>query len=233
MEQGSIGLSMSKRIDIPSNSWCNSKLLTEPLMTLNKVLNNILIVGSALICMDPSSHEDLESALLDKFLKSLLSLLSGSNVPHVKEFHLNKSELSSMVSLHLENDLGDDLFDSGMSNLLLHTCEVLIIGFLPSHVIMTVRHHVDSQVLVLVLPWVDFWEHLMGISLPSHMHINDFYLLCNVLPSLVIVELGPSPEIDSVDLILGEVHLASLVHGILNFFQVGVRTERQMGLLLI
>jgi len=65
------------------------------------------------------------------------------------------------------------------------------------------------------------------------MHINDFYLLRNVLLSLVIVDLGSSPKIDSVNLILGEVHLAFLVHGIVNFFQVGVRTERQMGLLLI
>ena len=83
MEQSSIGLSVSKRIDIPSNSWGNSELLTEPLMTLNKVFDNVLIVGSALISMDPSSHEDFESSLLDKLLKSLLSLLSGSNVPHV------------------------------------------------------------------------------------------------------------------------------------------------------
>jgi hypothetical protein len=177
MEQGSISLSMSKRVNIPSYSWGNSELLAEPLVTLNKVLDNILIVGSTLICMNPSSHEDLESALFNKFLKSFLSFLSGSNVPHVKEFHLNKSELSCMISLHLENDLGDDLFDSSMSSSLFHTCEVLIICFLPSHVIVTVRNHVHSKVLVLVFPWVDFWEHLMGISLPSHMHVNDFYLL--------------------------------------------------------
>lgn len=138
-----------------------------------------------------------------------------------------------MVSLHLENDLGDDLFDSSMSNPLLHTCEVLIIGFLPSHVIMTVRNHVDSEVLVLILSWVDIWELFMSISLPSHMHVNDFYLLCNILPSLVIIGLSPSPEIDSIHLIFGEVHLSFLVHGILNFFQVGVRTELGMCLLLI
>jgi hypothetical protein len=40
-----------------------------------------------------------------------------------------------------------------MRNFLLHTCEILIIGFLPSNIIMAVWYHMDSQVLVLVFPW--------------------------------------------------------------------------------
>ena len=63
MEKCSVGLGMSKGVDVPSNSWNDSKFLAEPLMTLNKVLNDVLKVLIGLVCVHPSAHNDLKSTL--------------------------------------------------------------------------------------------------------------------------------------------------------------------------
>ena len=73
----------------------------------------------------------------------------------------------------------------------------------------------------------------MGIKLSSHMHINDFYLLCNVKLSLGIVGLSSSPKLDCIYLILGEMHDSVFIHSVINFWQVGIWTESGMGLFFI
>jgi len=68
MEESSIGLSVTESIDIPPDSWCDSKFLAEPLMSLDKVIDYVLKVCVGLVSVDPTSHDDLESSLFNEFL---------------------------------------------------------------------------------------------------------------------------------------------------------------------
>jgi hypothetical protein len=49
MEYSSIGFSMAERIDIPSNSWGNTEFVTDPLVALVEIANDIFIVRIALV----------------------------------------------------------------------------------------------------------------------------------------------------------------------------------------
>jgi hypothetical protein len=211
MEKSSIGLGMAKSVDIPSNSWSDPKFLAEPLMASNKVDQNVLEVHIALISADPASHGDLESSLLDQSFENVLHLFILSCVPHVQKFHLNVGELSSLDSVQLEDNLSDNLFDSSVCSFLLHAHKVLLIGLLPSDIVMGVRDHVHGQVLVTVHSWQDLWQQLVSILLTSIMHVNNFGLATNPVGILTHVGLNAQVHVDGVHLILGKMHHSTLV----------------------
>jgi hypothetical protein len=110
-----------------------------------------------------------------------------------------------------------------MSCSLLHAHVVLFVGLLPSHVIMSVSNHVNSQVLLLIFSWMQLWKLCMSILLPLIMHIDDLYLSSYVIVTFVHVRLYSSEHVDGVDLVLGEVHHAIGISGVAS--EVSVRTE--------
>lgn len=150
MEYSSIGFSMAERIDIPSNSWGNTEFVTDPLVALVEIANDIFIVRIALVWSNPATHSDLKLSIFDKSLDIFLHLLSLPGVPHIEELHLNICEEFFWVSQKLQNDLSNNLFYSDMSVSVSEACEVIIVRFDPSDIIMSMGNHMDSQVFVLV-----------------------------------------------------------------------------------
>lgn len=146
VEQGSIGLSMAEGINVPADSWLDSELVLEPSMALLKVTYNVFVVGIAFISSNPTAHGDFETAIFNKVLDVLLHLFGLSGVPHIEILHFNVSEYFGRVLEKLKDDCIeyslDPLCDLNSSLL---ACEVVIVGFEPPHVIMSVRHHVHCQ----------------------------------------------------------------------------------------
>lgn len=214
MEQCCIALGMPECVNIPTDSWGHSEFFAEPLMSLHKVLNDILKVCIALISMYPASHNDLKPSLFDQLFKTFLHFFRLSNIPHVQELHLNKSELSSGVSLEFKYYFREDLLHSSVCSPLLHSAVVLLVGLLPSNIVMGMCHHVHCQVLMLVLPRLHWGKHHMGILLTGVVHVDDFHLASNVVVIFFFVRLDSSEHVDGVNLIFSEVHHTILISGI-------------------
>lgn len=93
-EEACVGIRMTKRINMPSNSRLNAKLFQKPLMAMHHVVNHIFIMWACFIVHAPASVDKLKTAFINK-LPSLISHIPCLIVvPHGEELHLHLGESS-------------------------------------------------------------------------------------------------------------------------------------------
>ena len=88
---------VTKRIDLPSNSWLNSELLEHPILTIHHVVNHIRICGTRLIVHGPPGIEKLNLSILDKLFDLLSLFWSLLVIPLLEEGHFALGEFSLWI----------------------------------------------------------------------------------------------------------------------------------------
>ena len=56
-KQSSVGVGVAKRINLPANSWCNTKLFEDELVTYHHVVYHVFKMGTCLIMHGPAGIE--------------------------------------------------------------------------------------------------------------------------------------------------------------------------------
>lgn len=103
VEQSSICIGMSKCIDCPSNFRHEIKLFLQKLMTCHENVDKILKLGSSLIGSRNTTIDDFKLSRFDKVLGLILFFQRLVVIPLLKESHLCKSKLSTLVLSQLIN----------------------------------------------------------------------------------------------------------------------------------
>ena len=65
-KEASVGIGVSKRINMPTYPWLLPEFLEEPLMTLVHIIDLILVVSAGLIMHAPASIDNIQAACLNE-----------------------------------------------------------------------------------------------------------------------------------------------------------------------
>jgi len=107
-------------------------------VTFLEVSNEIFIIGIALVSSYPASHGYFQPSLLYEHFNILLHLWRLSLKPHAEEFHLHVSEDLIGILKQLKNHGTDNLVYFSVINVVILSCEIIIVCFQPSYIIMSV-----------------------------------------------------------------------------------------------
>jgi hypothetical protein len=94
VKESCVGVRMTERINLPSNSRLDSKLLENPLLAIHHVVDHIVIGWARLIVHGPPSIEELNLTSLDENLDLLFLLIGLLIVPLLEESHFTLGEFS-------------------------------------------------------------------------------------------------------------------------------------------
>lgn len=142
---------MAEWIDLPSDSWLDSKLLNDPIVTNHHVVDHVVVCGTGLIMHGPTSVDQLKLTIFDEFLDSVLHGVILIVPPHFEELHLDLRELSLWVVDERPHDIGELNLDVGPLSVSIGSIEVLLDGLQPPNVIMGVRHNMDIDFATILL----------------------------------------------------------------------------------
>lgn len=142
-EETSIGVGVTEWINLPSDSGFDSKLIKDPLMPNNVIIDHVFISGASLIVHRPSSIDKLKLTIGNELLDLGLHVVFLVGPPHREEFHLNFGELSFRIIREAVHNSGKFHTNVGHLGLFITSIVVLINGLKPSDVIMRMRHNVD------------------------------------------------------------------------------------------
>lgn len=142
---------MAERINVPSDSWLNSKFFLKESVSLHHVVDDVLVVGAGLISSTPASVGKLESSLLDQLLHLLLSFWGLSPIPHCEEFHFNIGEHSLWVLEQLVNDGVKDESNVSVLGILVSSGEILVNCLDPAYVIVSMGHEMNVESLLVLV----------------------------------------------------------------------------------
>lgn len=82
VEEPCVGVGVTEWVDLPTNSWFDTKFLEDPLLTIHHVVNHVLIDWASLVMHGPSSVDDLKLSVLHKPSDLLLLFLGLLVKPH-------------------------------------------------------------------------------------------------------------------------------------------------------
>ena len=105
-ENSSVGVRVAERIDLPTDVWLDPEFLEDPLVTNNMVIDHVLISGAGFIVHGPSSVDDLQLSIGDKFLNLCFLGVILLVPPHFEKFHLYFRKFSCRIVLESIHDGG-------------------------------------------------------------------------------------------------------------------------------
>ena len=105
-EKSYICIWVTEWIDLPANSWLNSELFENPLVTDLHVVDHIIICWASLIMHGPPSINNFKLPIGDEFVNPFFHWVILVIPPHSEEFHLNLWEFSVWVVLKSPHDTG-------------------------------------------------------------------------------------------------------------------------------
>lgn len=129
---------MAKWINLPSNSWSNSKLLHYKVMANHHIVNHIFVVRAGFIVHWPAGIQKFKTTFTDKGAYLILQFLSLVLPPHGKEFHLDIWKSLSWVVNKLWNNFVEYELHFNSLNIIIYTRKVFINCFQPANIIMSV-----------------------------------------------------------------------------------------------
>ena len=88
---------MSKSVEIPANDWSNTKLLLNPLMTKNKVVDDVIKIWTGFIIGNPASIYDFELFIFKKGFDRFFDFFILVFVPHTEKTHFRNAKSSFWV----------------------------------------------------------------------------------------------------------------------------------------
>ena len=183
MKKSSVSLSVAKSINVPPNRGCVVELLLQPLVSHHEIAHDVLVVGISLVGSHPASHSNLKLSIIYQIFDNLLLWVVLPCIPHVKEFHFNVSKVSILIKQQLLNRLTQNQLDSFLLAIRVTTQPsiVLLKSLNPPHIIMRMRDHMHSELLVLVPPITD---------LPNFLPFDEGLLILLDLLLLLILRLS-------------------------------------------
>jgi len=98
-EHCSIALAVTKWIHHPPDSWFNSELVEQELVSNVHIYNQVLIAGTSLVCGTPTPLSDLQLTIFNQTFHLIFDFLILLGIPHMKELHLHISKSSLWVAL--------------------------------------------------------------------------------------------------------------------------------------
>lgn len=131
---------MSKSINMPSNSWLDTKFFLQKHMTFDHIINNIFIIWTSFISGTPSSICKFKSSLLYKLFYLFLQFRGLPIIPHGKEFHLNIRKDPFRIFNQFLNYRVNNQFYISMLWILIGSWIILINSFDPSNIIMSMSY---------------------------------------------------------------------------------------------
>lgn len=88
-EETSVGVRVTEWIDLPTDSWLDSELIKDPLVSHNMVIDHVFISWASLVVHRPPSIDKLKLTIGNEFLDLRLHVVFLLSPPHREELHLN------------------------------------------------------------------------------------------------------------------------------------------------
>ena len=85
---------MTEGINLPPDSWLDSKLLNNKIVTNHHIVYHIVIDWASFIMHRPPSIDKLQLTVFDKLSYLVLLLFSLKIPPHLEELHFDLRKLS-------------------------------------------------------------------------------------------------------------------------------------------
>lgn len=132
---------MAKWVNHPSNFWFNLEFSPQKIMSFVHIQNKIFIVRTRFICCSPSTLCYFKLSIQNLFFYLSLSEFIFLGIPHLKEFHFNKSKLSTKIFLQFLKNRIQNKINTGVRIPTLCPCKILLNSFTPAYIIMCMGHN--------------------------------------------------------------------------------------------
>jgi len=120
--------------NVPCNLWDILEFSHQEVVTNHEVVDHIFETWACLIKGTPTSAGYFKLTILDQLSELVLGFIILSNIPHLKVFHLSKSESPVWVSDEFIHNSGKSNIDLAMLSHLVGTNIVLVNCLLETHV---------------------------------------------------------------------------------------------------
>ena len=97
VEKSCVCIRMPEGVDLPTDSWLNSKLFKDPLLPVHHILNHIFVYRACFIMHGPSSIKDLNLSIFDQLFDLFLLCFILLVIPLLKKGHLDLGKLSLWI----------------------------------------------------------------------------------------------------------------------------------------
>jgi len=139
--------------NVPGDCGADAKFFLKELLADLNVQDEVLVVGAGLIRRYPATLGELHLTILNDFLDLLLLLRVQSRIPHLEVLDLNDRVAPRRVLGQLvEHSVEYSLHPRVREAFVLRAHVRLINRLLRAHLVPGVRHEMNGQMLVLILP---------------------------------------------------------------------------------
>jgi len=96
-KESRISIRVTEGINLPTNTWFDTKFLKDEVMADHHVVDHIFVDGACFVVHGPAGVDEFKLAISNEGPYLCLHIISLIVPPHFEEFHLNFHELSSGV----------------------------------------------------------------------------------------------------------------------------------------
>jgi len=159
-KQSGISARVSEWVKVPANFRGDTELRLQEAVSNHHVVDHVFIVGTWFISRGPSTVGEFQSTLFDEHLNILLHLFGLATIPHFEVLHLNIGEFSSRILQKLIDSIIKDQTDICVLSILICSW-VILIGFDPAYLVMSMRNEMDiNSLVILIRSWYDLDRRL-------------------------------------------------------------------------